>query len=160
MRNAFMQVARVKMHTERYREVLWVHKYSGVTMVRDVMMIASSYTVFGLITTYLSAQVPMMQWSRTETIFGTALFILGEGINHYHHLVLADLRTDASIKSYKVGEILAFVAMTLVAQHVLVLPFQIGSALYLMMRAYSTKEWYEQRFPSAPRKACLVPYVF
>ncbi|KAG0178599.1 hypothetical protein DFQ29_003257 [Apophysomyces sp. BC1021] len=144
-------------------------------MVRDALMISMSYMIFGFITTYLCAQVPSIRLSRTESIIGTAMFIFGEWVNHHHHLILADLRSNSNNKSYKVpnralfqyvwcphyvGEIIAFVAITLVAQHILVLPFQVGSAMYLVVRAYSTKQWYEARFPSAPKRACLVPYVF
>jgi hypothetical protein len=32
---------------------------------------------------------------------GMALFFLGEGLNHYHHLILANLRKDGA-KAYKV----------------------------------------------------------
>ncbi|KAK4511627.1 Chitin synthase, class 1 [Mucor velutinosus] len=107
-------------------------------------------------------------------LLGVVMFTVGEYTNFYHHLLLRNLRKNES-KEYKIpsgglfeyvwcphylSEIISFVAMVLVTQHILILILQLGSAGYLATRAYNTKKWYSDKFDVIPSRACLIPYIF
>ncbi|ORZ13629.1 3-oxo-5-alpha-steroid 4-dehydrogenase-domain-containing protein [Absidia repens] len=159
---------------KRIYEVLCVHRYSGHAILKDNIVIACSYAGFSLTQLYFTSLVPPSETHRKEIMLGVILFFVGEGLNHYHHLILANLRKDGA-KEYKIpsgglfdyiwcphylGEIIAFVAMTLLSQHMNTLIFQLSSASYLAVRAYNTRLWYQQKFSDVAKKACLVPGLF
>ncbi|KAI8340308.1 3-oxo-5-alpha-steroid 4-dehydrogenase-domain-containing protein [Chlamydoabsidia padenii] len=156
---------------KRIYEVLWVHRYSGHAILKDNIVIGISYAGFSITQLYFTAMVPSSETNVYEIGLGMTLFFLGEGLNHYHHLILADLRKDG-IKEYKIprgglfeyvwcphylGEIISFMAMTLLSQHILIFIFQISSVGYLGVRAYNTRIWYEQTFKITYKKYCLIP---
>ncbi|SAM04132.1 hypothetical protein [Absidia glauca] len=156
---------------KRIYEVLCVHRYSGQAILKDNIVIACSYAGFSITQLYFTSKVPSSATSSYEMGLGMALFFLGEGLNHYHHLILANLRKDGA-KAYKIpqgglfdyvwcphylGEIISFVAMTLLSQHMLIFIFQLSSVGYLAVRAYNTRLWYEQKFNITTKKPCLVP---
>ncbi|CAO3597655.1 unnamed protein product [Absidia cylindrospora] len=159
---------------KRIYEVLCVHRYSGQAFLKDNIVIACSYAGFSLTQLHYTSLVPPSETHHNEIMLGIILFFIGEGLNHYHHLILANLRKDGA-KEYKIpcgglfdyiwcphylGEIIAFVAMTLLSQHMLVLIFQLSSVGYLAVRAYNTRLWYQQKFSEVTKKACLVPGLF
>ncbi|KAI8098749.1 3-oxo-5-alpha-steroid 4-dehydrogenase-domain-containing protein [Halteromyces radiatus] len=159
---------------KRIYEVLFIHHYSGQSLFKDNITIACSYAGFSIIQLYFTSSVPKSRVNQFEILCGTLLYFFGEGLNHYHHLILADLRKDGS-KEYKIpqgglfnfiwcphylGEIIAFIAMSLLSQHISTLAFQSISILYLAVRAYNTRLWYEHKFGKIPKKACLVPGLF
>ncbi|OAD06272.1 hypothetical protein MUCCIDRAFT_35128, partial [Mucor lusitanicus CBS 277.49] len=159
-------------YLKRVLEVLFVHRYSGQSKLKDNVLISASYFSFTSFIYYMSLSVPKSN-SRLE-LWGLVMFIVGEYTNYYHHLLLRNLRKDGS-KEYKIpsgglfdyvwcphylGEIMSFVAMALLAQHILILILQLGSAGYLATRAYNTKKWYSDKFDVIPSRACLIPFIF
>ncbi|RCH83725.1 hypothetical protein CU098_004490 [Rhizopus stolonifer] len=159
-------------YAKRVLEVLFVHRYSGHAKLMDNYVISISYALFACFLYVFTAQVPTTH--QTLSWLGILLFIVGESMNLYHHLILRHLRKPGQ-KDYKIPngaffdyiwcphytcEIVSFIGLVLVTQHVLILLLQIGSAGYLVVRAYNTKQWYLQKFGSVPRRACLVPCVF
>ncbi|KAI7894003.1 3-oxo-5-alpha-steroid 4-dehydrogenase-domain-containing protein [Mucor mucedo] len=157
---------------KRVYEVLFLHKYSGQTVLKDCICISSSYVGYAVIVNLFSRKVPHVTgWNEC---MGILLFVLGESINAYHHTLLRRLRSDGSTK-YKipegglfkfvwcphyVGEIITFIGMVFMTQHFLVLLLQVASAAYLAVRAYNTRAWYQQTFKQIPIRACLLPGVF
>ncbi|KAL0089103.1 hypothetical protein F4703DRAFT_1733606, partial [Phycomyces blakesleeanus] len=81
-------------------EALMVHRYSGSSFVRDVLIISTSYFSFAVFVFYLSSLVPVRSVVSKEILLGAVLFFFGESLNHYHHIILAGLRKDGS-KEYK-----------------------------------------------------------
>ncbi|CAO3642869.1 unnamed protein product [Cunninghamella echinulata] len=159
---------------KRLYEVLFVHRYSGQSVLQHNIIISFSYVGFSICQLYFTSLVPSHALNQSEMKLGMCLFFLGEGLNHYHHCILSNLRSGES-KEYKIptgglfkyiwcphylGEIISFIAMTFLSQHILVFIFQLSSAAYLAVRAYNTKLWYHQRFKSIPRKASLFPGLF
>ncbi|KAI9271779.1 3-oxo-5-alpha-steroid 4-dehydrogenase-domain-containing protein [Phascolomyces articulosus] len=160
---------------KRVYEVIRVHKYSGNTSARDACLISMVYITLTSIFIYLATQVPFSIIDKRQVRFGTMLFFAGELVNFYHHRILSCLRKTSSDSGYKipegglfkftwcphyVGEIMAFVGLAIVTQNMLAFPFQSASALYLGLRASSTKAWYENRFPAAVLRAALIPGFF
>ncbi|KAL9540519.1 hypothetical protein MBANPS3_009635 [Mucor bainieri] len=120
----------------------------------------------------MSLQVPTS--NTTLTTLGMIVFHLGELINGVHHLFLSELRSNGS-KTYTIptgglfkfvwcphylGEIMSFVGIVLLSQHLFILILQLGSAGYLAVRAYNTKKWYSDKFEEVPSRACLIPFIF
>ena len=78
-----------------------MHQYSGSSVLVDSMLISISYFSFALTQWYFATRVPYSQVNLHQLYLGAALFVLGEGINFYHHRLLARLRKDGN-KAYKV----------------------------------------------------------
>ncbi|KAI9023828.1 3-oxo-5-alpha-steroid 4-dehydrogenase-domain-containing protein [Phycomyces nitens] len=161
-------------YIKRVCEATMLHHYSGTSFIRDVLIISTSYLSFTLAVFYFSTLVPVRNRVSNEVLFGVILFFFGEGLNHYHHRILADLRKDGS-KEYKIprkglfqylwcphylGEIIGFFGVALVSQSFIIVAFQISSTAYLLARSHNTRKWYESRFPNAPRRACVIPNIF
>ncbi|KAI8373048.1 3-oxo-5-alpha-steroid 4-dehydrogenase-domain-containing protein [Radiomyces spectabilis] len=159
-------------YLKRVYEVLYVHHYSGSLCLQHAINISCGYVMFAVVAHYYTVTDPRA--SRLETHLGFILFFIGEIVNHYHHRVLTNLRAPHT-KQYQipygglfnyiwcphyVGEILSFIGTSLVSHSVLVLIMQLGSAAYLCIRARNTRQWYHQRWPDAPKRACLIPGIF
>ncbi|KAI9317438.1 3-oxo-5-alpha-steroid 4-dehydrogenase [Dichotomocladium elegans] len=123
---------------------------------------------------YLVSQVPDAAISQSQVILGSVIFFAAEASNHYHHLILAGLRAKKDDVRYRVpddglfklvwcphylSEIVAFFSLGLVSQNVLGILFQLNAASYLSARALNTKAWYEQKFPEAPKRFALIPFI-
>ncbi|ORX53996.1 hypothetical protein DM01DRAFT_1305444 [Hesseltinella vesiculosa] len=163
--------------TKRIYEVLFVHRYSGKSVLADALVISSSYLSFTVIQWHFATLVPASSVDRPQLVLGAILFFIGEGINLYHHSLLSQLRRGGS-KDYKIprrglfkyvwcphylGEIISFMAMTLLSQHAIVFVYELMAAAYLGVRAKQTQRWYKQRFQLSPTdqaKACLIPGVY
>ncbi|KAI8642664.1 3-oxo-5-alpha-steroid 4-dehydrogenase-domain-containing protein [Parasitella parasitica] len=171
-RMQFVSAAVFVHYLKRVLEVLFVHRYSGQCKLSDNILISLSYSLFSLLVYKLASNVPNP--SSKAMLLGAIIFLVGEYINFYHHLILRDLRKDGS-KEYKIptgalfdyvwcphytGEIITFIAIVLLTQHFLLLILQVGSGAYLVMRAYNTRKWYEDRFDTIPQRACLIPCIF
>ncbi|GAN09360.1 3-oxo-5-alpha-steroid 4-dehydrogenase family protein [Mucor ambiguus] len=139
-------------YLKRVLEVVFIHRYSGQSKLKDNTLISTFYFSFTSFIYKMSLHVP--ESDSKLALCGVAMFILGEYTNFYHHLLLRQLRKDGS-KEYKIpsgglfdyvwcphylGEIISFVAMVLLTQHILILILQLGSAGYLATRAYNTKK--------------------
>ncbi|KAI7887078.1 hypothetical protein K492DRAFT_111934, partial [Lichtheimia hyalospora FSU 10163] len=85
-------------------EVLFLHKYSGSALIKDVLVISTCYTVHAMALVYFTARVPLDYIVRKQVTFGITFFIAGEIMNHYHHRILAGLRKHKDDVRYKVPE--------------------------------------------------------
>ncbi|EIE75938.1 hypothetical protein RO3G_00642 [Rhizopus delemar RA 99-880] len=84
-------------------ETLFVHRYSGYCKLYDCCFISCGYTGYTIILNIFTKQVPSLFISLPLIKLGIMLFIFGESVNFYHHLILKDLRNDGS-KEYKVPD--------------------------------------------------------
>ncbi|CAO3647617.1 unnamed protein product [Mucor fragilis] len=97
-------------YLKRVLEVLFVHRYSGQCKLKDNALISTSYLSFTLFIYAMARHVSDI--NARLALLGVAMFILGEYINFYHHLLLRDLRKDGS-KEYKVDFLITFGALTM-----------------------------------------------
>ncbi|KAJ4845307.1 hypothetical protein Tsubulata_051333 [Turnera subulata] len=161
---------------KRDLEVLFVHKYSGGTVLDSVLAISLSYFVASSMTIYsqyLTQGSPEPQMDLKYP--GILLFLVGIIGNFYHHLILASLRKDGK-EGYKIPkgglfglvicphylfEILVFIGITFISQTLYALCFTIGTVCYLVGRSYVTRKWYLSKFEDFPSGVkALIPYVF
>ncbi|KAL1926140.1 hypothetical protein VTP01DRAFT_6177 [Rhizomucor pusillus] len=160
-------------YLKRIYEVVCVHRYSGVTVAKDASCISVSYTAFAFMLFQMAVNVPVDSISGLQVAIGVVLFVIGESANHYHHRILASLRSPKD-NSYKLpeaglfryvwcphylGEIVSFFALVLVSQNMFTLVFQLCSTAYLITRALNTQSWYHTRFPNISKRAALIPYI-
>jgi len=157
---------------KRTAECLFLHKYSGTMPLSSSMFITCFYlfTTFGVC--FFSAKQDLASF----TDVGLTLFYLGQTGNYYHHSLLANLRKQGD-KEYKVPtgglfeyvaaphylfEIISWVGVSLVCQHVLVALAVLGMTIYLSDRAIGQSKWNREnlkdKYP-AHRKH-LVPFLF
>ncbi|KAH8552377.1 3-oxo-5-alpha-steroid 4-dehydrogenase-domain-containing protein, partial [Umbelopsis sp. PMI_123] len=141
------------------QEVLFVHKYSGNLALSSSIVISASYTLFAYTTYWFTDKVPLSGYSDIQCLCGVILFVFGEGLNFAHHRILSNLRLLGS-NHYQIpqgglfkyvwcphylGEIISFIAFALISQHIFIGVLQVISAIYLCIRAYNTRIWYEKR---------------
>lgn len=60
----------------------------------------------------------------------------------------------------QLGEIISFIAFSLISQHIFIILLQLISAAYLCIRAHHTRIWYEKHFRGVDKKWCVLPFVF
>ncbi len=157
--------------SKRVLESLFLHKYSGPIGVFTTFMIAGFYSLAAYLIGYLNRQP--LQSMDIWFYIGTALFIIGMTCNFIHHKILADLRKntlDYIIPSgglfnfivcpHYLFEIVAWLGIFLVSQHLaslLVLLFIIG---YLTARSIRTLKWYKERFSEFPAATkAIIPFI-
>ncbi|KAG2177789.1 hypothetical protein INT43_003036 [Umbelopsis isabellina] len=156
------------------QEVFYVHRYSGSISLSSAALISSSYAIFTVVTYWFSTYVAPEEYSQPQCRTGIALFVFGEGVNLYHHFILSNLRTTGP-NQYKLpqgglfryiwcphylGEIISFMGIALISQHLYVALLQVSSSLYLCTRAYNTKKWYKEKFGSHHERWCVFPWIF
>ncbi|XP_039131349.1 3-oxo-5-alpha-steroid 4-dehydrogenase 2 [Dioscorea cayenensis subsp. rotundata] len=161
---------------KRVFEVLFIHQYSGRTMLDSVLLISLSYFMSAVSTIYSQ----YLTENTAEPAFdlkyaGVLLFVIGIIGNFYHHYILSQLRgkDDKSYKIPKGGlfslvicphylfEILGFIGVSLISQTVYAVSFTLGSMFYLLGRSYATRKWYLSKFDNFPKNVkALIPFVF
>lgn len=75
---------------------MFLHKYSGQTVLKDCLSISSAYVGYAIIVNIFARKVPHV--TDSSVFMGIALFSLGEGVNWFHHTILRRLRSDGSVK--------------------------------------------------------------
>ena len=162
---------------KRVAEVLFVHVYSGSMDVGKAMsVIVSAYTF----NTYMSHRFAgqLAHPNPGLVLPGLALFVVGQGINGYHHMLLASLRRGVpadKATEYKIprgglfegttcphffGEVLAWFGIALLNQHVGTWLLAGGMLSYLAGRSYGTTRWYKAKIDGYPRRKHMVPCVW
>jgi len=165
---------------KRTIECLFLHKYSGKMPLSSSLFITSVYLFVSFGVCYCSAKQHSDSFSEAGHVrmryIGLGFFLMGQMGNFYHHLLLASLRKPGD-KAYKVPsgglfeyvaaphylfEIISWIGVTLVCQHVLLTLAVLGMAIYLSDRAVSQSKWNREnlkgKYP-AHRKH-LVPFLF
>ena len=172
---------------KRLLEVLFLHVYSGtLDLIQAMCVITVSYAVnTHMILTSCSSSTSSSKLPDTVLVPGLTLFVVGQAINFYHHYLLAALRNDSSMnkreekeltnKKYLqprgglfsttccphfFGEILAWIGIALISQHLTVWLVTGGMTSYLLGRSYSTTRFYRERLPAYKPAYHLIPGVF
>jgi hypothetical protein len=165
---------------KRCFESLFVHRYSKPTGTGAFLLIIWAYATMVLASGYFQTHAVseadgLRRELRLPLLMGAALFLLGQAINLYHHLLLARLRADGR-PDYRVpqgglfrwvacphylGEIIAWAGYAVMAG---LLPAW-GNAFvvlcYLGARSRSTLRWYREHLPGWPReRRGLFPLLF
>jgi 3-oxo-5-alpha-steroid 4-dehydrogenase 1 len=167
---------------KRCLESLFLHKYSKPTGAVAFLLIIWAYSTMVLATGWFQnhAVSAAQGWApalRPPLMAGAGIFLLGQALNFYHHLLLARLRLAGDTGGgYRVphgglfqlvacphylGEIIAWTGYAVMAG----LPPAWGNAVvvavYLGARSRSTLRWYQQNLPGwPPDRRALVPYLF
>jgi very-long-chain enoyl-CoA reductase len=144
---------------KRCLEALFVHRYSGPIDHFSVFQITGFYCLavwLGLFTTAGVTQEP-----DTITWAGLGMFVAGNAINAYHHVLLANLRTRGSseyvipqgglfnviVCPHYLGELLAWFGIAIVSRQLAMYIWFFGEAAYLLIRSRNTLKWYRAKFP-------------
>ncbi|KAK9828921.1 hypothetical protein WJX72_002790 [[Myrmecia] bisecta] len=153
---------------KRELEVLFLHQYSSRAELEAVSTAGIGYTL-------LTVQVPDHAYEQLPLLVGLAMFVTGELGNFYHHYLLASLRStgqhgyvlptrglfDRVSCPHYLFEIIAWVGIATVSQHLLNLLSAFGMGSYLLGRAAATTHWYRQKFDDYPKdRKHVLPYVF
>lgn len=162
---------------KRVLESLFLHKYSG-TMDGDFLLpISASYALTAALTAHQQLQVTEYSHALTDSVYGLglALTLLGQGGNLYHHYLLARMRKDSE-KKYVIPsgglfdfvtmphyfcEILAWLGIACVTQHLNAFLSVADMCSYLGGRSVATTRWYRSKFDNYPEKRKhMIPFVF
>ncbi len=171
----------VALHfVRRCLEVLFVHRYSGVTHLGSALLISSLYaSVSALLAWIGAAEVDPALLASPDFapawIAGLALWIAGSATNIGHHLLLARLRRPGETGyvlprgglfayvacPHYLGEIIGWFGLALVFHHAGAVVIAITMTFYLGGRADNTLRWYRARFETLPAGwKRIVPFVY
>lgn len=158
-------------------QCLFVHKFSGSTVLKDAISISAGY--FFYVVTYiyiqlLSSSLPAP--SPDLMYLGLALFTIGLTGNAYYHWLLANLRKPGDTKKYVIPtgglfdelvcphyafEILDFIGIALMCQTILGWCNTSFVVFYLLGRTLQTKKWYLKKVDGFPEtRKLLIPRIF
>jgi steroid 5-alpha reductase family enzyme len=156
--------------------VLFVHKYSGGTVLNSAILISLGY--FVSTASMIDAQHLTQGISEPPVGLkypGILLFLIGICGNFYHHLLLSKLREegereyriprgglfDSVICTHYLFEIIGFLGISFISQTSYAFSFTLGTMFYLMGRSYATRRWYLSKFEDFSEDVkALIPYVF
>ena len=163
---------------KRVLESLFLHRYSkpmgwGTTIMISLLysLIALSFNdAHNMTTTVLQAE----SLALAPLFVGLVIFLLGQGINFYHHWILRNLRGQKD-QAYKVpagglfglvacphylGEIIAWFGLALMSRQLIVWGIFWVIFGYLAGRAIGTRRWYRAHVPDYPEQGrALIPYL-
>ncbi|KAG2236690.1 3-oxo-5-alpha-steroid 4-dehydrogenase-domain-containing protein [Thamnidium elegans] len=169
--------------SKRVFEVLFVHIYKSKTDLETAISISFTYTVTTVLDLLVVRRIPEDVFSSTLTKYGIALFIAGEIINIYHHLLLRNMRSTrrSSVKGYSLpkgglfnytlvphyfSEQITFLGLILVSQNIVSVTLRLFPFIYLSTRAAATRAWYSTHLTDKRDKAellkrkNLIPFVW
>lgn len=161
---------------KRCYEILFVHKYSRPMGMGTVIAIGTLYAgaawSAGLMHGSVSREAGYLAKVQLWLWIGGAVFIAGQILNFYHHLLLARLRSEGSTEysipsgglfkwvacPHYLGEIIAWIGYAVMSGFLPMLGIAVIMSLYLLGRALRTLDWYKANVPGYPgaRKA-LIP---
>lgn len=163
---------------KRTLEVLFLHKYSGSTVLSAARAIGFMYASHALLicTTSNSAA------SQTTALVGTSLFVVGTVGNFYHHYLLASLRSSDSNKGegkkyvapkgglfeyvaapHYLFELLGWLGIAVASAQITAYTIFVTMVAYLGARSYNQNEWNKGKFSKKewpPSRKNLVPFVY
>lgn len=156
---------------KRCLEALFVHKYSGPVDLATSLMIMTFYTIVAVGVAYLNrwplAAPNGLFWA------GLVVFVVGIAGNFWHHKLLADLRKrdegytiphgglfDFVACPHYLFEILTWLGIALLSQHLFAYLTVLGMGSYLTARSINTLKWYHAQFPNFPKeRKALIPFI-
>lgn len=165
---------------KRCLETLFLHKYSGVTNLGSTLLISSLYTlVSGLLGYIASTEITLKLLNSSafqpQIIVGVVLWVVGTGINFYHHWILANLRKPGETGyvlpqkglfrwiacPHYFGEIIGWFGYAILFHHVGAYVILLTMTAYLMGRSHNTVKWYRERMDNVPTNwKRLFPFVY
>jgi very-long-chain enoyl-CoA reductase len=106
--------------------------------------------------------------------FGFAVFLLGQGSNFYHHILLTRLRSNES-REYKIpegglfslvncphylSEIIGWIGIAIMSKYLIVYGLTFIMSAYLFGRSINTTRWYREKIPNFPKdRKSILPFV-
>jgi hypothetical protein len=160
---------------KRIVESLWVHRYSRETPAGAFVNIAVGYSAMAASLSYFQNRAPGGDELSTMFFRGLALFVVGEALNGYHHVLLRGLRKPGSSRyilprgglfrwiacPHYLGEILAFVGYAIMGGLLIGWGIVAVVVVYLVARSRSTVAWYQQKLGPLPSSwKGIVPFFF
>jgi very-long-chain enoyl-CoA reductase len=161
---------------KRDAEVLFLHKYSGETVLNVAKMIGTSY----FLTATMICIVSNTEISILDSKLGMFLFGIGSLGNLYHHYLLTLLRGDGTTNTKKYQapkyglfeyvasphyffELLAWLGIAIVSQQLTAYLNFVSMTLYLCARSYKSNEWNRKKFdekdwPSSRKN--IIPFLY
>ena len=160
---------------KRSLECLLLHKYSGSMPLASSLFITFFYSTETFAAVHYAGLVEVSSYVSWWLPTGLALFGVGLAGNFYHHWLLATLRKPGE-KGYKVPrgggfeyvaaphyffELVGWLGVAAVSQHIICIGFFMAMATYLMDRAMAQSEWNNRKLDNYPKaRKHLVPFVF
>jgi hypothetical protein len=165
---------------KRCLEVLFLHKFSGKIGTVGVVFITFAYSNIGLLLGTIQNKVTSLEAGQNAPLlvlgFGFIVFLIGEGYNFYHHLLLSRLRKNSDDKEYKIPEgglfpylvcphyffeLLAWVGLAIMSMYLDVYMIVFIMIGYLSGRSNQTREWYLNRIPTFPKyRKRILPFLY
>jgi len=156
--------------------VLFVHKYSGGTVLDSAISISLGYFVSTASIIYAQTLTQGISEPPVDLKYpGILLFLIGISGNFYHHYLLSKLRGEGE-REYRIPkgglfelvicphylfEIMGFLGVSFISQTSYAISFTLGTIFYLMGRSYATRRWYLSKFEDFSEDVkALIPYVF
>lgn len=173
-RAALMAVLMIVHFGKRTLECLFLHKYSGSMPLTSSIFISSWYTPLSYFCVHYAARARPMKVGHVPVV-ALGLFLTGVAGNGYHHWLLANLRKPGE-KGYKIPmggffplvaaphyffELIGWVGVTLVSEHLLIAGATFGMTVYLFDRAVGQTLWNRRKLENYPEtRRHIVPYIF
>jgi len=156
---------------KRCLEALFLHKYSGPMDALTTFSISGFYSLVAAGIVSLNAE-PL---ARPDALFwlGTLLFVSGQGLNFWHHKILANLRGasreyilprgglfEQVVCPHYLFELIAWLGIVLLSRHLFVYIASLGMFGYLMARSLKNLAWYRENFDDFPKeRKALIPWL-
>ncbi len=168
---------------KRMTEVLFLHVYSGKMEAGKAMTIIScSYAFNTFMVNRFAGGIPAHGFDESSKAIGLLMFFAGQGINMYHHWLLANLRSSKSDKELSkqpryvtpvggffslvtaphfLGELIAWYGLATLSQHIVVWFLCGFMTSYLTGRAYATTKYYREKIEDYPKeRGHIFPFIF
>lgn len=169
----------VTLHfAKRCLESLFLHKYSGKISIVTTFFIAwayssISYTIHESVNIFtelekVESDVNISLW------IGFSIFLIGQGSNLYHHILLTKLRSGGN-KEYKIpegglfglvncphylSEIIGWIGISIMSRYLIVFGLTYIMAAYLVARSINTTKWYQEKIPDYPKdRKSIIPFL-
>lgn len=165
---------------KRCLEVLFLHKFSGTIGMLGVVLIAFAYSNIAFLIGNLINKVTTLEKGEnaawTVLFLGLVIFLIGEGYNFYHHLLLSKLRKSPEDREYKIPngglftylvcphyffELIAWFGLAIMSMYLdvyMILFIMIG---YLSGRSDQTRSWYLEKIPTFPKdRKRILPFIY
>eukprot|EP00854_Cymbomonas_tetramitiformis_P002655 gene2655-3423_t len=162
---------------KRELEVLFLHRFSGVTELPVALMISVFYTLGSVQIEYFVSTVSESYYGANPSSLpvGVVLFVTGTLGNLYHHSLLAGLRKPNEKKYVKPEgglfslvtcphyffELMAWYGISILSLQLNVFLNGFAMTSYLLGRSVATSRWYREKMEDYPQKMkCIIPFVF
>ncbi len=163
---------------KRCLEVLFLHSYSGKISIVTTILItwaysSIAYSIHESVDNFTKPE--MLETNMNLTLYiGFLIFLLGQGSNLYHHVLLSRLRSGDT-KEYKIpngglfsivncphylSEIIGWIGIALMSKYLIVYGLVFIMSAYLFARSINTTRWYQEKIPNFPKdRKSILPFL-